>query len=71
MRKWEWSWSILERAKFYAEWNNYFCAVHSGHFLRVIQELKMGGTKNMEYLFKNIIEHPWFIILTDLHFDMM
>ena len=25
----------------------------------------------MEYLSKNIIEHPSFIILTDLHFDMM
>ena len=32
MRKWEWSQSVHERAKFYAEWNNYFCAAHKGDF---------------------------------------
>ena len=29
------------------------------------------GPKNMEYLSTKIVEHPWFIILTDLYFDMM
>ena len=32
MKKWEWSRSVLEQAKFYAEWNNYFCAVCKGNF---------------------------------------
>ena len=38
MRKSEWSWSILERAKFYAEWNNYFCAVIKVIFWWVTQK---------------------------------
>ena len=33
MRKWKWSWYVLERAKFHAEWNNYFCAALKGDFL--------------------------------------
>ena len=31
-RKLGWSGFFLERVKFYAEWNNYFCAAHNGVF---------------------------------------
>ena len=32
MRKWEWSRSVLEQAKFYADYNSCFCDGHKGDF---------------------------------------
>ena len=53
MRKWEWSWSILEWAKFYAEWNNYFCAVHSDNFLNELPK-RRHIFKPMKYEHKDV-----------------
>ena len=32
MRKWEWSRSVLDQAKFYADYNSCFCDGHKGDF---------------------------------------